>query len=171
MARRTIHLPADVNLAHLKRIHDDATALLDKYGLAARGWTAVYDNTKRRGGQCRYAAKEVGFSVHLFAIWTYKAAMNTVLHEIAHALCPNHGHDKVWKAKAIEIGCTGARQYDGAAQGSYPSQRHARNWVGTCPNGHTQTRARQPLTGRKYSCGRCSPGVFSYAAIITWRKK
>jgi predicted SprT family Zn-dependent metalloprotease len=171
MARRVIHMPADTNLVHLKRLHDDATALLVKYGRADKGWKAVYDNTKRRGGQCRYSLKEIGLSVHLFAIWTYEAAMNTVLHEIAHALCPNHGHDKVWKAKAIEIGCNGNRCYDGASQGSYPSQRHARNWIGKCPNGHTKTRARAPLAGRKYSCGTCSPGVFSYSAVLTWRKK
>lgn len=169
MARRVIHMPADTDLAHLKRIWDDATALLDKYGLSAKGWTAVYDNTKRRGGQCRYGPREVGFSVHLFAIWTYEAAMNTVLHEIAHALCPNHGHDKVWQAKHIEIGGTGARCYD-AAQGSYPSQKRNANWEGTCPNGHTRTRVRQPLTGRRYSCGICTPGRFDPNAEFTWRK-
>jgi predicted SprT family Zn-dependent metalloprotease len=165
-----IHLPADTDLAHLKRIHDKATALLVEYGLAAKDWTVVYDNTKRRGGQCRYGSKEIGLSVHLFAIWTYEAAMNTVLHEIAHALCPNHGHDKVWKAKAKSIGCTGTRYYD-TAQGSYPTQRQARNWIATCPNGHKKTRARPPLTGRRYSCGNCAPGRFDASAELTWEKR
>jgi predicted SprT family Zn-dependent metalloprotease len=36
---------------------------------------------------------------------------NTILHEIAHALTPNHGHNKFWKRKAIEIGCIGSRTY------------------------------------------------------------
>lgn len=35
---------------------------------------------------------------------------NTILHEIAHALVGHkEGHNKVWKDKAIEIGCTGDR--------------------------------------------------------------
>jgi SWI/SNF-related matrix-associated actin-dependent regulator 1 of chromatin subfamily A len=33
---------------------------------------------------------------------------DTILHEIAHAIVgPHHGHDEVWRGKAVEIGCTG----------------------------------------------------------------
>jgi predicted SprT family Zn-dependent metalloprotease len=170
MARRMIHMPADTDLAHLKRLWDDATALLVEHGLAAKGWKVVFDNTKRRGGQCRYIQKEIGISAHLFAIWTYKDAMQTVLHEIAHALCPGCGHNKTWKAMAISLGHSGNRCYDGKAQGSYPARKHKTNWIGTCPNGHTRARSRQPLTGRRYSCGTCSPGKFDYNAQLTWRK-
>jgi predicted SprT family Zn-dependent metalloprotease len=168
--RRVIHMPADTDLNHLFRIWSDATALLDKYGLTAKTWKVVYDNTKRRGGECRYLQREIGISIHLFTRWTYEEAMQTVLHEIAHALCPGHGHDKVWKAKAREIGHSGNRHYDAKKQGSYPARKHARNWIGTCPNGHKKTRARKPLTGRNYSCGTCSPGKFSYGALLKWRK-
>lgn len=32
-----------------------------------------------------------------------------ILHEIAHALVDYHGHDDVWRSKALEIGCSGKR--------------------------------------------------------------
>ncbi len=38
---------------------------------------------------------------------------DTILHEIAHALVGKaHHHDDVWRAKALEIGCSGRRCHD-----------------------------------------------------------
>src|SRR6185369_17904164 len=34
-----------------------------------------------------------------------KAILNTIKHEVAHALTPGHGHDEIWAAKAHELGC------------------------------------------------------------------
>jgi predicted SprT family Zn-dependent metalloprotease len=171
MARRMIRMPADTDLYHLHEIWFDAERLLFKHGLKELGWMVVFDNTKIRGGECRYAQKEIGVSAHLFAKWSYDHAMQTVLHEIAHALTPGHKHDKVWKEKAIELGHSGNRCYDGAAQGCYPRRKQARNWIGTCPNGHTTTRARAPKKDARYSCGECSPGVFDPRYLRTWEKR
>jgi hypothetical protein len=36
-----------------------------------------------------------------------RAALQTILHEIAHALVPeDNGHGERWQSKALEIGCT-----------------------------------------------------------------
>ena len=38
---------------------------------------------------------------------------DTLLHEIAHALVGKaHGHDQVWQAKAVALGCSGRRCHD-----------------------------------------------------------
>ncbi len=35
-----------------------------------------------------------------------RAMKQVLLHEVAHALVgPDHGHDQVWKDKALQIGC------------------------------------------------------------------
>jgi predicted SprT family Zn-dependent metalloprotease len=171
MARRKIHMSADTDLFHLFDVWSYAERLLVQYGLKAKGWKVVFDNTKCRGGECRYAQKEIGISAHLFAIWTFEQCRDTILHEVAHALTPGHGHDKVWKAKHAEIGGNAKRCWSPKERNHFPRQKRARNWIGTCPNGHTRARARKPLDGRRYSCGTCAPGVFDYRYELTWRKK
>lgn len=86
-----------------------AKMLLTQSGLAAQGWTFRLNNNRSRLGVCRYRGKSIELSVfHLTS--PDKEIMNTLLHEIAHALVgPGHGHGPVWKRKAIEIGCTGER--------------------------------------------------------------
>ena len=88
---------------------------MKKYGLIQAGWRYQFDTAKTRAGQCRYRSKVISISkyyVNQKETVTRKDIKNTILHEVAHALTPTHGHDKVWKAKAIEIGCDGKRCCD-----------------------------------------------------------
>jgi len=69
-------------------------------------------NIRRRLGCCCYKYDEEGHEVpYLIRISRPMAKVNSwdtikliVLHEIAHALAPDHDHDSVWKAKCVEIG-------------------------------------------------------------------
>jgi predicted SprT family Zn-dependent metalloprotease len=168
MTRRMIHMPADTDLNHLFVVFTQAERLLFEYGLKDKGWKVVFDNTKRRGGQCRYGAKELGISAHLFAIWTYEQCINLVLHEIAHILCPGEMHSKVWREKATEIGCTGTRCW--GSNGEARIARSPAKYIGTCPNGHTVTRRRKSkVMQQRRSCGQCAPG-FDPTYLITWKE-
>jgi len=52
----------------------------------------------------------IKLSRHLVALNSETEVRQTMLHEIAHALVgAGHGHDAVWRRKAIEIGCDGKR--------------------------------------------------------------
>ena len=85
-----------------------AEGLIAEHGLA--GWSVQFDDASRRAGQCDYVTKVIGLT-RLYCLTASEAEVrNTVLHEIAHALVgPRHHHDKVWKAQARAIGCTGDR--------------------------------------------------------------
>lgn len=136
-----------------------ATALMAEHGLA--GWRLVLDNAKTRAGVCRPARREIGLSRAITALHTEAEVRDTVLHEIAHALVgAHHGHDAVWRAKALEIGSTGRRCVDTA------SARPPAPWTGTCPAGHTTTRHRRPT--RVVTCGQCSRS-FDPRHVIAWR--
>ena len=56
-------------------------------------------------GLCSYKDKCIILSAHHIDIHPDPDVINTIRHEIAHALCPGHAHDYVWAEKAREIGC------------------------------------------------------------------
>ncbi len=136
-----------------------ARALLREHGLT--GWTVRLDRAKTRAGVCRFARREIGLSAPLTRLHSPEEVRDTILHEIAHALVgPEHGHDPVWRARALAIGSSGDRCV------SSDSPALHGDWVGTCPSGHAVTRHRRPQRVR--SCSRCTPGRFDPSAIFEW---
>ncbi len=132
--------------------------LLDEHGLT--DWALVFDRAKRRAGICRSGRKEIGLSAPLTSLHPEDEVRDTLLHEIAHALVgPQHGHDAVWRAIAVRIGCSGLRC------SSEDAPAIDGDWVGVCAAGHRVTRHRRPE--RPAACRRCSPR-FDQAHLLTW---
>jgi len=132
--------------------------LLREHGL--EHWHVTTDRAKTRAGVCRFAARTISLSAPLTRLHDEVEVRDTILHEIAHALVgPAHGHDDVWRAKAMSIGCSGERTVSTQA----PSVEGP--WRGECPEGHHYTRHRRP--GRVMSCLTCSP-EFDASALLTW---
>lgn len=105
-----------------------ALQMMDHHGLLNQGWQFVFDNAKTRAGRCDYQARTISLSRNLPGVSGVSGVTDTVLHEIAHALVgPEHGHDATWKAKALEIGCSGERCH------AYVLQEAP--WQLTCPCG------------------------------------
>jgi predicted SprT family Zn-dependent metalloprotease len=138
-----------------------AVGLMRRHGLT--GWRLVFDNAKTRAGVCRAAPREIGLSRVLTALHSEAEVTDTILHEIAHALVgPAHGHDAVWRARALAIGSSAKRCVPSTAP------KPPGPWVGTCPYGHVTTRHRQPT--RVQSCGHCSR-TFDPLTVLEWTWK
>ncbi|MFH5821306.1 SprT-like domain-containing protein [Georgenia sp. AZ-5] len=133
-------------------------ALLAEHGL--RSWHFAFDNAKRRAGACKFDARTISVSRHLMTLYDEEQVRDTLLHEIAHALVgPSHGHDGVWRAKALAIGCSGSRLV------APDAPRAPAPWRGTCPRGHSYDRHRRPV--RPASCARCDP-AFNPDFLLMW---
>lgn len=143
-------------LASLFWARVEASELIHHY--LGYGWSFEWDNAKRRRGATHFNTKTITMSKHLTPIRTRAAVRNTILHEIAHALVgPSHGHDRVWRAKAISIGCNGERCTSDTAQ-------VAHNWELICNSCGkvVATRLRRSDTSNKVS--RC------HRSALAWRQ-
>ena len=144
---------------NLEDIENLANQLLSEHKLTDKGWKFKWDNAKRRFGNCSHRRKQITLSRHLTPLRELSAIRNTILHEIAHALVgPRNGHNKVWKAKALEIGCTGDRcSTDVSISPQYK---------GTCPNCKREIHRHRR---KNISCGKCDRN-FNPLFVFVWEK-
>lgn len=125
-----------------------ARRLLVEHGLT--DWTFGFNRRKRALGLCRYTERRVELSIYLVDLNSDEEVLDTLLHEIAHALCgPKAGHGPKWRAKCRELGAKPERLCSDAAMPRGP-------WRATCPGcRHEHARHRRPMRGRTYHCTHC----------------
>jgi len=128
--------------------------------LEDREWSFGFDNGRRRAGLCSYRDKRITVSKYLVLVHSIDDVLQTVKHEIAHALVGNkEGHGKKWLATAKRIGYRNE---------TYTGQEIAQVYApyrGLCPNGHEHFRYQRPK--RLYSCHHCASG-FRKEYLIDW---
>ena len=155
----TLITPGPRGGATLAEIEDRARSLLRTHELLnglAPGWRFGFETTASRAGVCRHREKTIALTVSYALRAPWHEIVDTLLHEIAHAIVgPKHRHDRVWKAKAREIGCSGQR---------CTSLRHTvSRWVGRCPTCR-RTWTRHRLSARMRAGARCT----RCRTLITW---
>jgi predicted SprT family Zn-dependent metalloprotease len=71
------------------------------------GWAFAFNNRLTRAlGRCCYTKRLIELSTSYVEDNTLETIMDTIRHEIAHALAgPSHGHDEVWKRWCRTVGC------------------------------------------------------------------
>ena len=90
-------------------------------------WDFAWDAAQQRGGICNYEHKFIGLSASYALAIDDQEVLDTLLHEIAHALVgPKHHHDETWSRKARSIGCSAKVVHN--VTFSMP------RWEGSCPN-------------------------------------
>jgi predicted SprT family Zn-dependent metalloprotease len=79
--------------------------LLKKHNLL--DWKFVWNNraSTRTLGICKYSSKQIHLNKKYALVESEENVIDTIVHEIAHALTKGHGHGEVWKAKCRELGC------------------------------------------------------------------
>jgi predicted SprT family Zn-dependent metalloprotease len=131
-------------------IVDNVRGLMNEHGLG--DWHFAFDQAKRRFGMCSYRNKTIYLSEPLCLANDWEQIKDTALHEIAHALCPGHGHDYTWKRMAASIGADPTARYSDEDVQSVGDH----TYEGRCGNcGNTFYRYRRSSRMFTLSCGRC----------------
>ncbi len=131
--------------AHLAR------ALMREHALD--NWTFAFDHARRRFGACNYTKRRISLSRPLVLLNGIDEVRDTVLHEIAHALCPpDEGHGPRWRATCARIGARPRRCYSDDRVVS-PPRRPARFLFGCTRCGWWSPRHRR--VRRRYVCKTC----------------
>ena len=129
-----------------------ARALMDQHGLT--NWVLKTDDAKRRFGCCDYNSRQISISRRHYLYSRDEDIKDTILHEIAHALVgPGHGHNRVWKAKCVEIGAKPLRCGKTASE----AYNEDAKWFTECC-GKKGFRYRKPRTGT-YICRTCKKPI------------
>lgn len=89
-----------------QQIYMVARFLMDEYGL--QNWTLKLWKMSRAYGRTFYGRKLIKLSSSQINRRPYRHSLNTVLHEIAHALSPVRGHGYEWKEMARKVGARAA---------------------------------------------------------------
>ena len=123
-----------------------ATRLMNQHYLF--NWSFNWNNRKNAYGVCSHNKRQIYLSKILTPHLQEHEVKNTVLHEIAHALVGGrHGHDYVWRSKAIEIGC------DGSRTSSYDISNVRAKYVAICKGcGEKHTANRRPKRSHWCKC-------------------
>ena len=133
-----------------------ANAFLEEHDLFQKGWRFAWDNATQRAGCCQYRKLRITLSRHFVALNLKDQPdqiVDTILHEIAHALTRGHGHDDIWKAKCVEIGANPTRCYDSATV-KMPDGRYTAKCA-CCARAFS--RHKKLRKGYTIHCGTCGP--------------
>jgi len=144
-----------------------ARKLIDDHGLP--GWDFKLNKSKRQLGVCKEYLKRIELSEHYVQNNQPEMIVDTILHEIAHALVGvSHGHDQVWKNMCLRLGCN-PRSCDKTVQ--MPEG----DWKARCSSCRKVfSRHRRPKSLRGFFCTKCGPvlGQLYYSNVkVSYQKR
>jgi len=147
-----------------------ALGLMSEHNLNWPAWGFRMTRHKLLLGRCvhnRYNGGTIELSKNYLHL-SYEEIRDTLLHEIAHALCgPGEGHGAAWKRMCIKIGAKPNPRAD-LREKDNPEFK----WTGLCPSNHKIQRHALTEKGRRMACGQCcrelNGGQFSGKYLFEW---
>ena len=116
-------------------------------------WSLRLMHAADKAGLCSYTEKIIYISSVFMRghNCNYDKVKKTLMHEIAHALKPGHGHGKKWKEKC--------RQRGGNSRLAVTMVLQGMNWAMVCPTCGWRQEYRSKPNATGMVCGKCSTSI------------
>lgn len=114
-----------------------------------QGWTAREFSGRSTVGQCDYSTRTINLSSAMLNNSPESYIIDTIIHEVSHALTPGDGHGDEWRVKAIGLGGSGSKYASKDETGKLNPK-----WVLVCECGDEFHLFRFTYR-RVYYCNRC----------------
>lgn len=136
-------------------------------------WRVGVNSAKRRLGVCKYGKKVIEVSVYVLQRGDEKQVLNTLRHEVAHALLPvGEGHSRRWRALHKKLGGDGERCTDMELCDAYKWVLWCKNGCVVAKNRSTGEELREIRYFRKPKKGVCRCGAeVAVERIEVWEEK
>ena len=141
--------------------------LLKQENLLQKGWNVGFDDAKTHLGICDYRKREIRLSRYFIALNPDEITIDTIRHEVAHALTPGHKHGEGWKAEARRLGANPASTC--GEEAVLPDG----DFHGMCLNcdyiSHKYREPKNKYTACSDCCRRHNGGAFTEKYLLTWK--
>jgi predicted SprT family Zn-dependent metalloprotease len=130
-----------------------ARRLMDENGLY--NWRLVFDNHRTSAGRCDYDVRTISLSRPVLEVNPLEEVIDTILHEIAHALVgADAGHGRIWRKQFLALGGSGRVTQDPRTVTIPPGKYIAT--CSTCGTVHQRYRKTPGMAERTLFCRFCS---------------
>ena len=133
---------------------------LYKHGLLEHGWKFRWHNKKVALGTCSYNRKLIYLAEWYVELNDKDEVMDTILHEIAHALAyhrhgsAGRGHGRIWKSICREIGAKPER----CSKDKLNKPKNHHKYVDKCCG--TEYKRHRLRKNARYSCPKCGVSLY-----------
>ncbi len=149
----------------LNDAHSLALYLMAEHNL--QHWTFSFDNAKRRFGVCYKSKRKISLSRYFVEHNDVEDVTDTILHEIAHALCNERGHGPAWKATARRVGAKPERCYDETINTPPARWKVVCNSCGWSTSRHRRTRTQAACP---HCCASYNNGKYDVQYKLVWKE-
>jgi predicted SprT family Zn-dependent metalloprotease len=130
-------------------------------------YTLQFTNGKRSLGVCKISQKIIGISRYHMLGSSYEKVLDTLLHEVAHAIAyanyRDRGHGYWWKRVCLEVGANPNR----IAHGSYDIEKPQHKYTLKCSHCNFTAKRHKLPKGFRGSCPKCHPSTFNEKYLLT----